>query len=443
MEKPNVFLITIDCLRADYLGCLGKDKDLTPNLDALAKQGIVFSQAISNGPYTKSSFPSILTSTYSRMYPDMLRISDSRISIAEVLKKNGYKTAGFNTNPLLSRFFFYNKGFDYFFDILSNKRKISSDLIDKIRRLLISFLKKTPLKKLLQIMPLEYYYTNDARKINQEVLAFLNKKTNNVFIWMHYMDVHIPYYPPKRLRKISYYKTGGLNKIIVRNPPKVSQDILQNIINLYKGEIRLMDEELGIFIKELKKLNIFNKSLFIITADHGDEFKEHGDFSHLPKLYDELIHVPLIIAGPIVPNNIKINNIVSTIDIAPTILDYLNMVKNEEFMGKSLMPLLKESNEEYNREGVISEIIASGPLKISYRTEKWKLIIDEINNDKEFYNLETDPYETRNVYTQYKELTSEFEQVIAKHILFEEKMHNKAREMQKIKAIANRIKIKL
>lgn len=443
MEKPNVFLITIDCLRADYLSCLGEHKDLTPNLDALAKQGIVFSHAISNGPYTKSSFPSILTSTYSRMYPDMLRISDSQISIAEVLKNNGYNTAGFNTNPLLSRFFFYNKGFDYFFDILSNKRKISSDLIDKIRRLLISFLKKNPLKKLLEFIPLEYYYTNDARKINQEVLAFLNKKKNNTFIWMHYMDVHIPYYPPKRLRKINYHKTLYLNKIIVRNPPKVSQDMLQNIINLYKGEIRLMDEELGIFIKELKKLNIFNKSLFIITADHGDEFKEHGDLSHFPKLYDELIHVPLIIVGPMLPKNININNIVSTIDIAPTILNYLGLVKNEDFMGKSLMPLLKKSTEDYNREGVISEIIATEHLRISYRTEKWKLIIDEINNDKEFYNLETDPNETRNVYSQYKELVSVFEQIITEHIKFEEKMRNKAREMQKIKSIVNRIKIKL
>lgn len=445
-EKLNMMLITIDCLRADHVSCLGYVRKTTPNLDNFAKKGVLFTQAIANGSSTPTSFLSIVTSTYPLKYPDYPHISKFRTTIAEVLKENGYKTAGFHSNPYTSRYYHYDRGFEVFEDFLSpqiDEKRVSKGIKDIIRKneTLCAFTRK--LYKLLpnvkrRIGPISLPYQR-ASVINQKAISWLEKTTSGFFTWLHYMDTHHPFVPPKQFCNSNTHKIKRAEDILRKNPPIVSQTDLQNIINLYDGTIMYVDQVLGDLFKELKRLDIFDNTFIIITADHGEEFREHGGFSHTAKLYDELIHVPLILRAPTLPANIRIDELVSLLDLAPTILDYLDLPDCKNFEGKSLLPLIIEEEKVWNEEGVISETLTKngrvvlsmekGYRVISRRTKNWKYILNEEENKKELYNLENDPYETKNLYDQEKK--------IAEHTKMEERMHKKVIEMARIK---NKIK---
>jgi len=455
VENINILLITIDCLRADYLGCINKEKKLTPNLDQIAKEGVLFSQAISPGPYTRSSFPSILSGTYPNIYPDPIRFSKFCSTIAEILSKNGFNTIGFNSNALISSFFGYDKGFKHFYDILSvdsSKKRINNTsnlkFKDKISHKIEEIIAKRPfikgnVLKILDIIPkVEYTKPDDAKFCTQKILPLLNKNKKNLFLWLHYMDVHGPYTPPKKLRKLKLQRIFYVNELTKENPKNVSKDEIRDLIDLYKGAIKHMDEHLGILFRKLKELDIYDQTLFIITSDHGEEFREHKDLSHHDKLYDELIHIPLIIKGPNLYTNTKVDKVVSSIDIISTILDYLGFEEKPDFMGESLLPLLKKSDREYSRSGVISETIRPSPThKVSYRTEDWKLIVDLKNKNRELYNLKRDPGEQNNIYKEKFEFAEKFRKIISDHLVIEYKMKLKFEEMQKISDIVKRIKI--
>jgi len=454
-EKPNVILITIDCLRADHVSCLGYNRKTTPNLDKFAKKGILFTQAIANGSSTPMSFPSTLTSTYPLMYPDYPKISKFRTTLAEVLTKNGYKTAAFHSNPYLSRYYGYDKGFDVFEDSfeydLSSKNdgsKIKDKIKQKIREIISKDNQVYKLaEKTYNFLTYLYpdinipYETADA--INQKAISWLEKNTSRFFTWLHYMDTHHPFVPPKQFYKSSVYEIKRAEYIICsKNIPIVSHADLQNIINLYDGTIMYVDQTLESLFQKLKKLDILDNTFIIVTADHGEEFKEHGEFSHKAKLYDELIHVPLILSAPGLPSNIKIDKPVSLLDLAPTILDYLGLSVRNNFRGKSLLPLIRGEETIWREEGIISETLSNGGKValsiedgyriISYRTKNWKYILNKEKNKRELYNLEVDPHETKNLYMQEKKIAEKFEKKIVEHLRMEEKTQKLAKEITKV-----------
>ena len=438
----NVILITIDCLRADFVGCINHNMTITPNIDKIAEEGIVFSSAFSNGPYTRASLPSILSSAYTNAYPDPHRFSLYRTSIAEILNKFGFYTAGFNTNAYLSSFYSYNKGFDYFDDILSGKKKSLSQSYQKIKKKVVKVIKNSRFKKILNYIPLDYSKNRDVKMLNKKVIKLLKEKRENVFIWMHYMDAHIPYTPPKRYRKISKRGVTKIFEMITNKPFQITDKMTDEVRMLYEGTIKYTDDEFGKFVEKLKEIKQYNNTLFIITSDHGDAFREHGSFSHNAVLYDELIHIPLIIKGPKIPKGLSIEHIVSSIDISPTILEYVGHEKEEDFMGMSLMPLIQNEKENYNREGVISEIIPDQEHKlVSYRTNNYKLIIDYNTGNKELYDLQEDPEERLNIYSKENEIASQFEKKIEEHEERKKINLKKVEEMKKISQIIGNLKI--
>jgi arylsulfatase A-like enzyme len=461
----NIILITIDCLRADHLSCMGYPRETTPHLDKLAKTGILFEQAFSNGPGTQFSFPSILTSTYSLMYNYNLggRLSEERVMISEILKKEGYSTAAFHWNPYLTRFFGYNRGFELFEDFVTNEKtfrrkenkifdhiiKITKDKMYK-RTLIYGFLEKSyeifiggRLSK--RKWKFAYKWSNVAKAdvINQKAISWLENKTNNkFFLWLHYMDVHSPYsstnylkifrseIPDKkevnRANDTMYKYRSTYNKSI-----SLPQSELELIVDLYDSEIRYVDEAIGNFMNELEKKNLLTNTLVVITADHGDEFLEHGSLAHNPKLYDELLHVPLIFYTPQIDKGIKCNDLCSLLDLSPTILDVLNIRKPKRWQGESLLSLI-ESKKRMNN-GIISECISNNRRKTSYRSERWKFILDEEKDSLELYNLEEDSKELVNIADKNLDLVNTFKSKIAEHILMEKKMNEKARTEKETK----------
>ncbi len=186
--------------------------------------------------------------------------------------------------------------------------------------------------------------------------------------------------------------------------------------------------------------------MILLTSDHGEEFKDHGDFSHKAKLYDELIHVPLIISGPNIPSDKKINHPVSLMDLVPTIVDHLGFEVPSDFQGKSLLPAI--TKDKPISEGIISEMYKKkkavlrkkiGESMFSYRTNRWKFIVDEEDNRTELYDLSKDPKEKNNIVNLQDEVTKELASIIKEHQLKEQR-DKKSREVLKIRKQVHKLK---
>lgn len=372
----NVILITIDSLRPDHLGCYGYKRNTSPIIDKLAKESVLFSQAIVQGHRTPLSLPSLHTSTYPRthgVYREGFKISPSLPTLAEILKKNGYWTKAIC-------FFEDNiTGLERGFDVFTGGAK--TDLITKT------------------------------------AISWLEKNQNNkFFLWIHYLDPHSPYLPPAPYNSM-FLKFGSKNMPISNNPLDgykaipvyVAENNITDIdyyISQYDGEIRFVDEQLGILLQRIKELNLDKNSILILTADHGESMGEHNDYFMHGNLYDEIIKVPLFVkCEKIIPRAKIISHQVQLIDIAPTILNALSISKPKSMQGSSLLPLILK-NKRHPSFFAFTELAASYKKikelsKESVRTNEWKLIYtkDIRNNNElyELYNLNLDPGENDNL----------------------------------------------
>jgi arylsulfatase A-like enzyme len=443
----NLILITIDCLRADHLSCLGYPKKTTPNLDSLASAGVLFTQAISVSNWTPASFISIFTSTYPSMYGGELWVINRRTSVTQILKEHGYHTAAFHSNPWLSSYYGYNKGFDTFDDSMPESRCESpltkpQKLIKEIvgtKGKVYEFLSRTyriyaGLRAKMHAALVARHPYVKGEDLNRKATSWLRGNPSNFFLWIHYMDAHEPYIPSSRFTSpLKRYHLLSLFRRGHTLPETLSSQELSELIDLYDAQISYVDKVIGSLVRKLKRSNILDNTFIIATADHGQQFVEHGHAYHDVDLYDELIHVPLIISGPGLEGKV-IGQQVSLLDLAPTILDILKAENPKNFLGNSLLPLVN-GNRARTRLEVISEADIANTYRykvgmlprldvsrrmISIRTEKWKYIYSEGERD-ELYDLESDPKETRNVIDAEPEIAAELRAKIMAHIEFEEK----------------------
>lgn len=404
----NIVLITIDCLRADHLSCFGYPRNTSPFLDTIAQKGIWYKNAFANGPNTRHSVPSFLTSTYPLLYPSEANgktFHPGRKTLAEHLKKKGYTTAGIHSNPYVSKYYGYDRGFDYFNDFLlgqveedKKQNKISKSINELFKGVKAIFMKKLP--------------HETGEEINNEAFKWIEKQTDKpFFLWLHYMDVHMPYVPPNNILEelhlptYSHYKKIWMGKKIddVSMRKNIKDEEIKDYINLYDGTIRYTDNIIKNLIKNIQKK--YDDTVFFITADHGEEFREHGNLSHLNKLYDELIHVPLFIYGKNIPAK-KIEKPVSLLSLAPTITQFTNINQSTWFQGKPFSE---------SRDYIIAEALDQHQTT-AYRDNKWKYIKNQDKN--ELYNIIKDPEEKINLYNQkqYLDKIKTFESIIDNHL---------------------------
>ena len=444
----NVVLLTIDSLRADHVSCLGYHQKTTPNIDKIAKKGTVFTQAFANGPNTRQSLLSILTSTYPLMFGGWsCPLSKHRITIAQVLREQGYSTAAIHSNPFLSSYFNYNRGFDFFEDFKRTPLEATSPNkhgIKKIRRK--NFARTRAWRKLLEKIPIfrNAYVNRQLQRsvpyqkgdiINEKAFSWLKNNSENFFLWLHYMDPHSPYRPPREFlpRKTTYLKA------FFKSPGFMLESELDEFIeaskSLYDAEIRYVDYVIGQFLRKLKELGVLQNTFVIITADHGEEFMEHGKFGHYSdRLYDELIHVPLIIAGNGIMEDLLVRDPVALVDLSPTILDLLGIEDTPKlFMGRSLFQVLM-GEKQVKRKWIISETSGKGKKYLCYRTDKWKyiLIFDGKRERQQLYNLQDDPKEKVNVSEKKKTVSKKFRLQLFKHISQKKRVEKMARKRTKI-----------
>jgi arylsulfatase A-like enzyme len=402
-DSPNVIWIVVDAMRYDHLGTYGYQLNITPNIDDLAMDSVVFDNAITPGVYTFPVFESISTGKYGHNLESVKlgrSLSQNETTLAEILRSNGYSTAAFVGSPYQKAKYGFGQGFEVykdrtdFFEFYKTYDKFS------LRETLTYFL---PFYNKL----LRQDGERTAEEINGDIFKWLdNNKQNPFFLFTWYYEPHVPYTQGKEYLDPSedignfYQFEKFRNDKVYSN---VSDYMLNSLTKLYDAEIESADYNIGQLLDRLEELGIKDNTMIIISADHGEGFNEHGLFRH-GYVYQEVIHVPLIIYYPKELNPQRINNAVSLIDIFPTILNITNIKQPNNIDGFSLAPIIKKEpgiSETY----VLSELYGTkyelSNKQVAVIQDGWKLIVVEpesklISNG--LYNLNTDPKEKTNLY---------------------------------------------
>ncbi len=411
----DIILLTIDSLRADHLGCYGYHRNTSPNIDKLASQGVLFAEAISSGGRTPDAFTAIMSSTLSMMDKPGV-VSHVEKTLAQQLKEEGYRTAAFHSNPYLTRYYGYSRGFDVFNDSLNEyslwKGRLWMRAVTKPHRTEKSNKLTGGFFRLVSkiMAPFSFNVVRrpivTAEDLSRWGIAWLDKKNEKSFLWLHYMDVHHPYLPQPqylsrfREKPVSCHQMADLYRKIIKDPRKIKPDDINTLIDLYDADIKYVDDSIGQLLEGLGER--LKDAIVIVAADHGDEFGEHGNFSH-QSLYDGIIRVPLVMAGADIKGGSVVKQQVSLIDLPPTVSCLAGNGSTPAFKGKSLMPAIEGGQVEetgtvsvYNRPDL-------GWRLVSFRTSLWKYIRTEKKNNsravlaEEIYDLRNDTAEEYNL----------------------------------------------
>lgn len=434
----NIVLITIDCWRFDYFS-----SQMTPNIYKLSLDSFRFDSAYANGPWTPPSVSSFMTSTYPFMYTDYCPIPPQKKTLAEILKENGYYNFCINSNIFLSKYFGFNRGFDEYIETRP-KQSIENFFI-KIRDKISSIFPKDG--RVLRIFA-ALDRLNDSRstleseiKINAGELVLkamqIWKKTGRKkFAWLHFMDCHAPLNPAIDFIKhensqmttahlvLLHKYHRMLNRVSDYEPITSESKMIYELMQLYTASLKYVDAEIGKLLKYLALTGEIQKTIIVITSDHGELFMEHGFMEHPARMFDELLHVPLILHLPStlqvqLSNPKAIPTDIDLINLSPTLLDLIGLQPPSSFCGHSLVSLFKLVNGQRfypiisqtykkrdNRKTIESNHV---DRLLSIQDSHWKFILDTHNGDapKLFKRL---PFldENRDVASEYPEIVNNF-----------------------------------
>ncbi len=408
--RPDILLITVDSLRADRLGCYGYQRPTSPRIDEFAQGCTLFQNGFANGPNTPHAFPAIMASR-SALASSRLGLFDAPLTLAECLRKQGYRTIAFNAaNPYVSKAFDYHRGFDEFLDYL--------DLdIEQLRAVSAS-------GKNVQVarLDLEHYLVSEESvrrkailedRFNQEVVDCLDGLNESpFFLWVHYMDTHYPYVPQPGAQKalqqpvLPRDENLGINQR-VRENAEMSSDMLAKLNSLYDAAIRQLDAKVGQLLDRLKETGKYDETVILFTADHGEEFHDHGDLQHKSKLFEELIHVPLLLKLPGQRLQETRRDLVSHLQIAPSILAAAGIehgFKHRNFLTETDLKLIfsaasygKDNGTPVDRDMFRIDRM---PRRYCVRSPQWKLVTDSAAGEL-LLNLMQDPAELSDVSAQH------------------------------------------
>lgn len=413
-KRKNVVLISIDTLRADHMSCYGYTRNTTPVLDALAKEGCFFNHAISTSSWTAPAMASLFTTLMpsqhhiqhgvcklGKIYRQEI-LDASQITLAEVLKENGLTTLGISSNPHLTPELGFAQGFDHF-------------MVYKFKK---------------------------AEEITKTAIDFMTQYANDkpFFLWVHYFDPHWPYskqepwihtYAPDYNDELKHFYDTNLPRVRTAAGIDKGSRMLQSLIALYDSEINSVDQSVG---KLLDAIHEKENTMIVLVSDHGEGFLEHDTLDHGYQLYEETIHVPLIIQCPSVePVKKSFDTPCSIMDIPPTILNWLNIKNPGTFQGRSLLPLMTgKIADEVNESDrtVFSELNRFGKNLISLRVGKWKYINDLKNQEEELYDLAVDPYEKANIIEKEPALHAEMKNRLSSWLITTRKQKSKVKRVK-------------
>ena len=417
-DRPNIILIMVDTLRADHLSCYGGEWVETPNLCRVATDGGTVFEGFAHSSWTKPSTATLLTSLIPSSHQTMSKPSalpEEITTVAESLQAHGYATGAFVSNTNLTESFGFAQGFDEYHylgpDYLFGAAESSSKLVlyQIARRVYFMFV---PGKRFG-----DFY--QDSQVVNRNAFEWLDRHEDaRFFLFLHYMDVHDPYFAHP-------YDGTGFDRASNQHP-SLSQ--AEEMHRLYNGEIAYLDGEFGNLISKLEAQDLWDDSVVVLVSDHGEEFGEHGGFWHGLTLYDEQIHIPMLVKWPkgerLAEPEVR-DTPARLIDVAPTLLRRAGARIPDEMQGLDLAGDLASRSERDRM--VFAEEDHEGNVLRAIRTSHWKWIEANEGNPRglpteELFHIADDPGETVNLSEREPGTAAELAQHAAAQALAAEKV---------------------
>lgn len=378
-ERPNVVIIGIDTLRADHLGCYGYPRPTSPRIDALSREGVLFAHAIAQAPWTLPSFASMFTGLLPSNHGagEGLQLDDALFvfttpvpplspnhrTLATILQEAGYATGSFVSNGFVGSAVGLRQGFTDGAEL-----------------------------------------PNAAAAVTLAVDWLQLRETDPFFLFVHIVDPHAPFEPsPEDAAPFldpAYKGPIGASYNGRANPAWQDAD-RRRILDLYDGEVHYADRLAGTILDTLRERGYLEKTLVILVSDHGEELIERGVLGHGHTLYDELLHVPLVIRFPQSAHVRRVEPQVRAMDIFPTVLDVVGLPVPEGIDAVSLMPLVRGEPQRPGTEVAIAEEVLIKPARRAVRRLENKLIVEEATGAPLFFDLRADPNERANVAKQH------------------------------------------
>jgi arylsulfatase A-like enzyme len=391
-DRPSILFILVDTLRADYLGSYGFNGDISPNLDRLAAASIRFENCSSQAPWTKPSIASLFTSLYPGVHgvtnhdgmfwgdwtPGMEagKLPEPALTLAEIMQKSGYRTAAFIANPLLAPGYGFEQGFDSY----------------------------------------EVYEVEDmSRILTDSAIRWMDSDATDkpFFAYLHFMNVHGPYRAPEADylamkdspslgtdKQLSDKEYDAISDYLKRVPwaeaPEVKQ--LRTWRARYAAGVREFDRNFLPFLEEITHSGLLDETLLVLTSDHGEELAEHGGWDHGHSLFEHQLRIPLLIRMPEGKGGGReVANVVSLVDLLPTLLTLAGIEHPDGLQGHDISALLADGAVGDGSEASFSTATSDRPGLHSVRTRQHKLITDLDSGEVYLFDFENDSGEQQNI----------------------------------------------
>ena len=425
-RPPNVVLIVFDTLRVDRLGCYGYQRPTSPHIDAFATDAAVFERAISPAPWTLPSHASMFTGLYPSQHGTMMGwLDDGFVTLAEALRDRGYQTMGLSNNGLVSHATKLTQGFERFAE--------PQELLYRKRCLAYLFVRHAlsrggPMGPLLG-----RWFSHDAggRAANQLARRWLRDRDRSrpFLLFLNYMEPHGPWEPKSAYRE-RFVQPSDSNRsywidqsrmatwlyMLTGKPIYTARD-LAILSDLYDARVRELDDIFADLMRVLDAEVDLNQTIVVAVSDHGENIGEHGLLGHQFSIHNTLLHVPLMVRWPRVLKPQRVDRMVQTCDVFPTILGWTGAEASQptKMMARSLAAAMSPTSQDVRRYGIAEYLNWPEPQlaavqqvdptfdptrwRATYRAifdEQWKLVLGT-GNRVELYNLASDPSEDHNV----------------------------------------------
>jgi arylsulfatase A-like enzyme len=376
----TVVLVVVDTLRADRLGTYGNPRATSPHLDRLASDGILYQRAYSQAPWTTASIGSLLTSQYPRtlgIRGERSRLDESWTLLPELFQRRGYATGAVVSHTFCSRQWGFDQGFDSF-----DESATSSD------------------------------ESRIAATVSDRALSFLDANRDRpVFLFLHYFDPHFTYveHPDFAFDAAPGYTGPVRERVHSRSLTRLRDQLtpadVVEMQRIHDSEVAFVDHHLGRVFERLREQGRYDDALVVVTADHGEEFLEHGNLGHGRTLYDEQLHVPLIVKYPGRQGQV-VEHPVALLDVYPTVAEVAGLALTGEERGRPL----REAGKDPAR-AIVSETERFGSYR-TLRVQGFKLIEDTESRTRRLFDLADDPGELRNVAADHRQRLREMEHAL-------------------------------
>ena len=413
-DAPNIILVMVDTLRADYLGVYGFEGQVSPNLDRLAAESVVFRNCFSQSPWTKPAVASLFTSLYPQVHgltdhegkyreegtpgANTGVLSQRATTLAEGLRAGGYETVGFVSNPWVGAAYGFDQGFDHYEDGYRD-------------------------------------WINSVVDITAAARAWLDSRDSNApyFLYLHFMDVHAPYFAREEDfellrespgaasgRELQEFEMPDVRWHNIEVRPDWATDEMRRGLTywraLYAAGVRLFDWRFGDFVDHLRGTGELDETLLVFTSDHGEELFEHGNWSHGQTLFDHQLHVPLIVRNPGGRGGgVESADLVELVDVMPTLLAVAGTETPAGAQGRDVSPVL-EGREIAPRKITFATATQPEPGLYSARTSGHKLILDLDSTWERLFDLTRDPDEQRDTMSADSAVAADLRHRLLTHI---------------------------